>query len=73
LAQGGSAPAVLNAANEVVVGAFLDKRINFIDIPDLIRATLEKHQVVALNSIEEVLQVDRWARRETSAHLETLD
>jgi 1-deoxy-D-xylulose-5-phosphate reductoisomerase len=69
LAEGGSAPAVLNAANEIVVGAFLDRRIGFTDIPDLIRATLDKHQVVSLNSIEEVLLVDRWAREETSSSL----
>ena len=69
LAEGGSAPAVLNAANEIAVGAFLDRRIGFTDIPDLIRATLDKHQVVSLNSIEEVLLVDRWAREETSSSL----
>lgn len=69
LAEGGSAPAVLNAANEIAVGAFLDRRIGFTDIPVLIRATLEKHQVVNLNSIEEVLLVDRWAREETSSSL----
>jgi len=73
LAAGGSAPAVLNAANEVVVGAFLDKRLKFIEIPDLIRATLDKHQVVNLNSIEEVLQIDRWARKETLAALDGLN
>jgi len=73
LEQGGSAPAVLNAANEVVVGAFLDKKVRFVEIPDLIRSTLEKHQVVSLNNIEEVLQVDRWARQETLAHLKSLD
>lgn len=70
LAEGGSAPAVLNAANEIVVGAFLDRRIGFTDIPDLIRATLDKHQVSSLNSIEEVLLVDRWAREETSSSLD---
>ena len=69
LAEGGSAPAVLNAANEIAVGAFLDRRIGFTDIPVLIRATLEKHQVVNLNTIEEVLLVDRWAREETSNNL----
>ncbi len=69
LGQGGTAPAVLNAANEVAVGAFLERQINFTDIPILIRKTLEKHQAVSLKTIEEVLQVDRWAREETKCNL----
>ncbi len=71
LAAGGSAPAALNAANEIAVGAFLDNRINFVDIPELIGKTLDKHEVINLGNIEEVLQVDRWAREETSNNLKS--
>ncbi len=70
LDAGGSAPAVLNAANEIAVGSFLDGRISFVDIPGLIRSTLERHQVVVPGSMEEVLLIDRWAREETHRNLE---
>ena len=43
LRTGGTAPAVLNAANEVAVDAFLNKKISFLDIPRLIKHVLEKH------------------------------
>ena len=60
--SGGSMPAVLNAANEVVVERFLKKEIRFLDIPRLVESTLAKHQSRPLHSLEDVLEVDRWAR-----------
>ena len=57
-----SFPAVLNAANEVAVEAFLSEQIGFIAISEIIQSTLEQHQGVTLNHIEDVLHVDRWAR-----------
>ena len=65
LATGGSAPAVLNAANEVAVEAFLQEQIGFLDIPALIHRVLERHAVYDLNHIDDVLHADRWAREET--------
>jgi len=62
LAAGDSAPAALNAANEVAVEAFLNGRIPFVAIHDVIRMTLDRHQPVALRHIDEVLHVDRGAR-----------
>jgi len=62
LSAGDSAPAVLNAANEVAVEAFLNGRISFIAIPEVIRMTLDRHEPVALRQIDEVLHVDRGAR-----------
>ncbi len=62
LSAGESFPAVLNAANEVAVGAFLSKQILFTSIVDIISATLDQHQTVKLNHIDDVLHVDRWAR-----------
>ena len=72
LAAGGTAPAVLNAANEIAVGAFLNGRIDFIDIPGLIESSLEAHQASTPGTIEEVLQVDRWARAYTDEMLKKL-
>jgi 1-deoxy-D-xylulose-5-phosphate reductoisomerase len=61
--MGGTAPAVLNAADEVAVEAFLQKRIGFTDIPEVIRMSLDSHEPVAVNSVDIVLKADDWARR----------
>ncbi len=59
---GGSAPAVFNAADEVAVEAFLKKRIRFADIPRVLEQTLESIEVRALESVEDVYEVDGEAR-----------
>jgi 1-deoxy-D-xylulose-5-phosphate reductoisomerase len=63
LDTGGVAPVVLNAANEVAVAAFLDKRIRFTAIPELIERALAAVPPVALTSIEQCVAVDAEARR----------
>jgi 1-deoxy-D-xylulose-5-phosphate reductoisomerase len=60
---GGTAPAVLNAADEVAVQAFLDHRISFIDIPRLIENALEAHNGTPEVTFEAVMEADKWARR----------
>ena len=62
LEQGGAAPVVLNAANEVAVAAFLDRRIGFNDIADLIARALDESRAGAVASIEECVAVDVEAR-----------
>jgi 1-deoxy-D-xylulose-5-phosphate reductoisomerase len=62
LRRGGAMPAVLNAANEVAVAAFLDEKIKFGDIPRLIRAACEAHTPQTASSLDAVLAADRWAR-----------
>ena len=62
LNDGESMPAVMNAANEIAVGAFLDGKITFNTIAAVIEKTMDLHQTHNLNSIEEVLFVDRWGR-----------
>ena len=62
LAAGGSLPAVLNAANEEAVAAFLAGRISFPAIPESIQAVMEAHQVAPLRRLEDVLAADAWAR-----------
>ena len=66
---GGTAPAVLNAANEVAVGAFLDGRIGFLGIADILDAVTGRHSVQAAAGLEDVLEADRWARNEAQAML----
>jgi 1-deoxy-D-xylulose-5-phosphate reductoisomerase len=63
--MGGTAPAVLNAADEVAVEAFLDRRIPFSDIPKIIAAVLEAHQVQPADNVETILEADAWARQQT--------
>jgi 1-deoxy-D-xylulose-5-phosphate reductoisomerase len=63
LNDGESMPTVMNAANEVAVGAFLKGEIKFTAIADSIEKTMGFHQPHNLNSIEEVLSVDRWGRK----------
>jgi 1-deoxy-D-xylulose-5-phosphate reductoisomerase len=60
--EGGSAPAVFNAANEVVVQAFLEERLGFLEMPDVVEATLHRLGKGNFSSVEEVLDWDRRAR-----------
>jgi 1-deoxy-D-xylulose-5-phosphate reductoisomerase len=66
LAAGGSMPAVLNAANETAVAAFLARRVGFRDIHRIIAGTLEAHANVHAGDVREVLEIDRWARERAS-------
>jgi 1-deoxy-D-xylulose-5-phosphate reductoisomerase len=70
LRAGGSAPAVLNAANEIAVQAFLDRRIGFTDIPRLIDAALNALPTSSLTTLDEVLDADRAARDHANAWLD---
>ena len=63
---GGSLPAVLNAANEVAVDAFINRRINFPQISETVRRTMDKHQVVSHPTLDQILEADAWARHEAS-------
>jgi 1-deoxy-D-xylulose-5-phosphate reductoisomerase len=69
LEAGGSAPAVLNAANEVAVAAFLQRDISYGAIVETVARVLAKHDVKAVTSVEEALEADAWARREAEAIL----
>ena len=65
---GGTLSAVLNAANEVAVEAFVNGRINFPQITETVRRTMDRHQVVPHPALEQILEADAWARRE-AGHL----
>ena len=62
LKSGGTAPAVLNAANEVAVGLFLENAISFHQIPLLISGALDRHTTRPLTTLEDIIDTDREAR-----------
>ena len=64
LEAGGSLPAVLNAANEEAVSAFLDGLIPFTAIPEAIQGVMEAHAPQAVSRLEDVLEADAWARHQ---------
>jgi len=66
---GGSAPTVLNAANEVAVQAFLDHRISFLQIPQLNRKALENHKHSSHPDLQEILEIDQKTREWTISEL----
>lgn len=62
LKKGETMPAVLNAANEVAVNAFLNREISFDKISETINKTMKSHKVSRIREISDVLKADRWAR-----------
>ncbi len=64
---GGTMPAVLNAANEVAVEAFVDQQINFPQISETVGHTMQRHQVIPHPSLDQILQADAWARHQAAA------
>jgi 1-deoxy-D-xylulose-5-phosphate reductoisomerase len=60
---GGTAPTVLNAANEVAVQAFLDRRLNFVGISTVIDSVLQRLSASPVNALGDVLEADAAARR----------
>lgn len=65
-AAGGTATAILNAANEVAVGSFLDRRIRFTDIAVVVEQVMDKSTVRDADSLETILEDDQWAREHAS-------
>ncbi len=64
-------PATLNAANEIAVHAFLKNQIAFLDIPKVIQETMLAYRPTPLSAIEDVLEVDQWARRTAEEMMKT--
>jgi 1-deoxy-D-xylulose-5-phosphate reductoisomerase len=69
---GGTLPAVLNAANEIAVSAFLEKRMSFPQIWQTVEHVMDTHQSVAQPDLDEILRADHWARAEAGRHAKTL-
>ncbi len=70
--DGESMPAVMNAANEIAVEAFLAGRIGFIQIGEIIERTMDAHLAHDLKSIDEVLLADNWGRNKAREFLEAV-
>ena len=70
--EGGSQAAVLNAANEEAVAAFLAGRVPFTAIPDCIADVMSARPAQPLGSLEDVLAADAWARRQAADRLARL-
>jgi 1-deoxy-D-xylulose-5-phosphate reductoisomerase len=66
-AGGGTLPAVLNAANEVAVEKFLEKRIPFDGVWRVVERVMDRHSPVGAPDLEQILAADAWARREAAA------
>jgi 1-deoxy-D-xylulose-5-phosphate reductoisomerase len=69
---GGTAPVVLNAANEVAVAAFLERRLGFLGIAELVDRTLQVMEIKPAEDLDQLLDVDRQARRAAERALQTL-
>ncbi len=69
---GGTLPAVMNAANEIAVAAFLDRRVRFPHIWQVVQEVMNRHTSVAHPHLDEILQADQWGRAEAAKTLKTL-
>lgn len=69
---GGSAPAMLNAANEIAVAAFLERRVTFLQIPQIVESVLDRLPSRPVESIDDVLTIDAEARKCASIFITTL-
>jgi len=68
----GTFPVVLNAANEESVEMFLNRRLDFLDIPKVIRRVFNRHRSINNPGLSDVVAVDAWARQEASNVIESI-
>ena len=69
---GGTMPATLNAANEIAVAAYLQEQIAFHDIAEVIRSTMDAHHPREVESIDDALDTDRWAREKAGVLIRSM-
>ena len=62
-------PAVLNAANEVAVNAFLEDRIEFLAIPEIVKRVMDSHTVGPAYPLKRVIEADYWARQVAEGYI----
>jgi len=70
---GGTLPAVMNAANEIAVAAFLDRRMRFPDIWHVVEEVMNQHTAVAHPNLDAILEADQWARNEAQGCVKSLN
>ncbi|MBW2505414.1 MAG: 1-deoxy-D-xylulose-5-phosphate reductoisomerase [Deltaproteobacteria bacterium] len=69
LRKGGTAPAVMNAANEIAVEAFLSGQIGFMNIAEIIQSVMDQHHLQSADTLQQVLSADAWARQVAVEHV----
>jgi 1-deoxy-D-xylulose-5-phosphate reductoisomerase len=70
---GGTLPAVMNAANEIAVAAFLDRQVRFPDIWRVVEEVMNRHMPVAHPDLDAILEADQWAREQAQGHVKSLN
>ena len=70
--SGGTMPAVMNAANEVAVAAFLDRRLPFPGIWQVVERVMQRHTRIAHPDLDAILDADQWARAEATGYVKSL-
>jgi 1-deoxy-D-xylulose-5-phosphate reductoisomerase len=71
LRAGGTAPAVLSAANEIAVRYFLEEKIGYSDIAPVIKTVMDAHTPSSIKTVEDALKADLWARQEAEKVIES--
>lgn len=69
LREGGTMPAVLNAANEIAVQAFLDSGIGFMKIPVIIKKVMDAHTIKPASDLDGIIEADAWARKNAAKEI----
>src|SRR5438874_320956 len=69
---GGTLPAVMNAANEVAVAAFLDRQVRFPNIWHVVEEVMNRHTPIAHPDLDAIMQADQWARAEAQGYVKSL-
>jgi 1-deoxy-D-xylulose-5-phosphate reductoisomerase len=70
---GGTLPGVMNAANEIAVGAFLDRQVRFQQIWQVVEEVMDRHTAIAHPDLDAILDADQWARNEAQGCVKSLD
>jgi 1-deoxy-D-xylulose-5-phosphate reductoisomerase len=70
---GGTLPAVMNAANEIAVAAFLDRQVRFQQIWNVVEEVMNRHTAIAHPNLDAILQADQWARNEAQGCVKSLN
>ena len=68
---GGTLPAVMNAANEIAVAAFLDRKVRFPEIWRIVEEVMDRHMPVAHPDLDAILGADQWARTQAQGRLQS--
>ena len=68
---GGTLPAVMNAANEIAVAAFLDRKLHFPEIWEMVERVMDRHTTIAHPDLDAILEADQWARAEGTRFVES--